>query len=115
MSEVPHVVQRLLTEDMLSLAQAARRFPASRGAHRPSPSAIWRWVRDGVHKTNGGVVKLEACLVAGRWLTSSQALVRFITLQQPDQIEQTESPKISVRAPSGATGDAADELARLGL
>src|SRR4051812_37319436 len=84
MSETPVAGSRLLQEQLVSLAQAGRRFPRSRhgkSAHL-TPSALWRWVVHGVAVSGGHRVRLEAVFVAGRWLTSLEALERFAASQQ---------------------------------
>lgn len=79
----PEYGHDLTCETLLTLAQAARRFP-SYGAGRPvCSSTIWRWCRKGVKVPGVGVVKLECIRVSGRWLTSAQAISRFVTRQTP--------------------------------
>jgi hypothetical protein len=68
----------LLKEDLLSLTEAAKRFPPYRGnKDTASPATIWRWINVGSRARSGEVVRLEACRIGGRWLTSVQALERF--------------------------------------
>lgn len=85
MSSHPESSSRLLQESLISLAQAGRRFPRTRPGRspNPTPSAIWRWVREGVRAADGRRIQLEAILVAGRWLTSLEAIERFVMAQQP--------------------------------
>lgn len=70
----------LLHESLLSLGQAARRIPPYRGC-KTNPSTIFRWLRDGVRLPNGELLRLEGMRLAGRWLTSEQALDRFLAAQ----------------------------------
>lgn len=58
----------LLTEDLLSLAQATRQLPT-----RPNVSTVWRWAKRGV-----GGTKLETIKIGGKQLTSLQAINRFL-------------------------------------
>lgn len=58
----------LLTEDLLSMSQAARELP-----NRPNVSTLWRWANRGL-KGN----KLQVIRIGGRTLTSRQALTRFL-------------------------------------
>jgi hypothetical protein len=67
----------LLDEDLISLSQAAEKFPGHRGAKRLHPATLTRWILKGVRGTDGRIVKLEASRVGGRWLTSEPALRRF--------------------------------------
>lgn len=57
-----------LTQSYLSIANAARLLPG-----KPSPSAVWRWVRSGV---NG--VKLPAIKVGSRFFINEADLAGFI-------------------------------------
>lgn len=85
MSATPVTSSRLLQERVVSLAQVGRRFPKSRrgkSAHL-TPSAVWRWVVHGISAGNGQRIRLEAVFVAGRWLTSLEAIDRFVAAQQP--------------------------------
>jgi hypothetical protein len=75
--------QRLLGETLVSLAQVARRFPSRRRPGAVTPSAVWRWVHEGISGPGGQLVYLEAVMLSGRWLTSVEALARFAAAQQP--------------------------------
>lgn len=67
------VVSRILTEDVLSLAQARDELAKLTGI-RPDKATMTRWIHRGV-----GGVKLEAIRLGGRHIfTSTQALTRFI-------------------------------------
>lgn len=78
MSAHPH---RLLTETLISFSQAATRFPAHRGRNGCSPSCVFRWATQGVLLPDGHRLRLEAIKLASRWLTSEQAVTRFIEAQ----------------------------------
>ena len=96
----PHVhcdtaLPNLLTEKFVSLSQAASMFPPYRRGRPVSPSCLWRWVRHGVRLHNGQVVRLEAVKVAGRHLTTVEAVRRFIGAQQIDE----PAPSIRVAQP----------------
>jgi hypothetical protein len=73
----------LTQETMLSLAQAARRFPSSRLGRPVSPATIWRWCREGVKVRGVGIVRLECVRLSGRWITSVEAISRFVARQTP--------------------------------
>jgi hypothetical protein len=68
----------LLVEDLITLSQAARMFPAARGAGRANPATIWRHARQGVLLPDGRRVFLAAAKHGSRWLTSRQAVARFV-------------------------------------
>jgi hypothetical protein len=68
----------MLTEEtLISLSQAAARFPGHRGAERLHPATLTRWILKGVRAIDGRRVKLEATRLGCRWLTSEPALQRF--------------------------------------
>jgi hypothetical protein len=68
---------------MLSLAEAARRFPSARMGRPVSPATVWRWCHRGVSLRGGGVLRLECVRLSNRWLTSVEALSRFVARQTP--------------------------------
>lgn len=76
------VVDEILAGQGKSLSTLARLLPARRGEGRVRPSTVWRWVRDGVCLASGEVVRLEACQIAGRLLSTEAALKRFLSAQQ---------------------------------
>src|SRR5262245_45668571 len=70
----------LLRETTMSLAEAAKRLPPFRPGRPVSVGSLTRWVLHGVH-TPAGLVRLEASRVGGHWITSLEALERFLTAQ----------------------------------
>ena len=83
----------------LSLSQAARRFPPFREGKSVSPSTVFRWIHSGVRLPDGTRVRLEACRLGGRWLTSGPAIERFIHAQTPS-LET--NPALRTSAPTQA-------------
>lgn len=71
--EAEKIVSRVLTEDVLSLAEAQAELERTIG-RRPDKATITRWI----HKGAGGV-RLEAVRVGTSLLVSKQSLSRFIT------------------------------------
>jgi hypothetical protein len=72
-------------EPLLTLPQAAKRFPGHRGADSIHPATLARWITDGAEAVDGRLVRLEARRVGARWLTSDGALNRFsAALAAPD-------------------------------
>jgi len=65
-------VSRVLTEDVLTIAQARTELSQIAGS-RPDKATICRWIHRGV-----GGVKLDAIRLGRQILTSKQALTRFI-------------------------------------
>jgi hypothetical protein len=72
---------RLLSEDQIWLKDACRLFPPHRQGRSTHYSALLRWVLSGV-KVGGRLVRLEAIHLPRGWLTSKQAVARFIVAQQ---------------------------------
>lgn len=66
------LVSRVLTEDVLTLAQARAELRQITGK-RPDKATMCRWI----HRGAGGV-KLDAVRLGCQLLTSRQALTRFI-------------------------------------
>ena len=68
---------RLLGENCLSLAEAARKLPRIRGSKPPHPSTLFRWATQGRKAKSGEIVRLEITRVGGTNCTSEEALARF--------------------------------------
>jgi hypothetical protein len=67
------IVQKILSEDVLSIAQARAQIFEATG-QRPDKATLCRWIHKGCHG-----VKLEAIRLGGQNLfTSVQAIHRFI-------------------------------------
>lgn len=66
-------------EQLISLTAAGKSLPGHRGNQHVNAATIWRWCHKGVRTTAGQVIKLEAVRVGWRWLTSREALSRFVT------------------------------------
>ncbi len=108
-------IHDLTRETLLSLAQAARRFPPYRRGRPVNPSTIWRWCRQGVKVPGGSIVRLECCRISGRWLTSEEAISRFVSAQTPpSDVEATSTPR-SAAARQRASERAARELEKIGI
>jgi len=75
---LPDVLTEIQSGGGLSLSAAGRLFPAHRGNGTVDPSTVFRWRQKGAKTTDGRLVKLEAVRVGGRWLTSREAVARFV-------------------------------------
>src|SRR5262245_65019394 len=62
-----------LSEQLLSLPEAARRLPRLTRDRPVSPATLWRWAHRGVRG-----VRLETWRLGGRTVTSVEALRRFL-------------------------------------
>ena len=94
MPEILHIAtaltDRLLSEDQLWLKDACRLFPPHRQGRPVHYSALLRWVLTGV-KVGGREIKLEAIHLPRGWLTSKQAVARFVAAQQTHLLPTTVS------------------------
>lgn len=75
---VTQVLQEIQAGHGLALSAAGRLFPGHRGRAAIDPSTVFRWVTKGAKTPAGGLVRLEAVRVGGRWLTSRGAVSRFV-------------------------------------
>lgn len=73
------IAERLLSEGLLTLSQAARLLVTERGDGKVSPVTLWRWATKGKRGK-----RLEACYGSGQLCTSRQALARFLAIAPPD-------------------------------
>lgn len=99
----------------LSLPQAARRFPSARRGRPVSASCLWRWCHKGARVPGGGVVRLEAVRLAGRWLTSEEAIVRFLAAQTPPPPDAPPPAPRTPRRRQQAAERAAKKLDKMGI
>ena len=104
--DLEEAIERLITEGLASLSQAARLLPAVRGRRRHS-STIHRWIvrgKRGVH--------LEGFQGAdGTWWTSRPALARFFAqLTRQNLATPTVLPGEAARQARAAAARAALEL-----
>jgi hypothetical protein len=98
-----------------SLSQAARLFPAYRQSRPVNPSTVYRWITEGVHLADGSRLRLEAVRLGGRWLTSVQAIERFITGQTPQFPDAAPKPRTrTAKQQAKAAERAGRELAEMG-
>src|SRR5262245_25487625 len=72
--------EKLLNETLISLAAAARMIPPHRGS-RTAPSTVFRWLTRGVRLPGGQILRLEGLRLADRWLTTCEAVQRFLVAQ----------------------------------
>jgi hypothetical protein len=86
------ITNEILSGSGLNLGQAARCFPPYRESRPVNPCTIYRWITSGVRLPNGTRLRLEARRVGGRWLTSREAVRRFIDEQTPS-IDTASAPR----------------------
>lgn len=65
-------------EKLISLSTVGEMFPGHRGNAHINASTVFRWVNRGVRLPNGDRLRLEAVKVGVRWLSSAEAVSRFV-------------------------------------
>ena len=97
----------LSTEQLVSLSQAANNLSTDN-------STVWRWMMRGCKSRAGILVKLDACKVGGKWITSLEAIQKFSAAlteaNAPAETPKTRTPKHRQRS----SGKAARKLATAG-
>jgi hypothetical protein len=83
-----------LSDDTMSLTQAARRLPRLRGGRPVHPSTLWRWALTGLRG-----VRLETAMVGGVRVTSETALRRFFAAVAAQSISE-----VAADQPAGVSG-----------
>jgi len=112
-SDTPRVLTEILDGDRLTLSQAARLLPASRGEGRRSPATLWRHGHDGAKAQDGNRVKLEMVKCGMSWCTSRAALERFVVALTCADTAATIPPR-SPAARSRASAAASAKLQTMG-
>jgi hypothetical protein len=98
-----------------SLSQAAKLFPPFRLNRPVTLSCVFRWVTKGVRGPEGQRIRLEGARLAGRWVTTPQAIARFLQAQTPNLDNVPEQFPSSPNARQRANQRAAAKLEQLGL
>jgi hypothetical protein len=98
------------------LAVAARVLPSARQDKPVSMSCLVRWVLDGARGPGGKRIRLEACRISGKWVTTPGALRRFVEAQTPELAgaEPAAEPR-TPRQRRKAAERADKDLERLGI
>jgi hypothetical protein len=102
----------LSNEVPLNLVGICHRLPPGRGGVRPHPSTPLRWILRGAKTADGRVIRLAAVRVGGRWVSSVQALDRFLAeltaaaLPGPTAPAPTERDERRTRRAGERAGDA---------
>lgn len=85
-------------ETLIGLTVAGKLLPGHRANNHINSTTVWRWIRKGVRTASGTVVRLEAVRVGARWLTSREAVARFIAQLTAASCEGTGSDASPVAA-----------------
>jgi hypothetical protein len=105
----------LIDETLISLPQAARRLPPGRRGRPVSLSCVLRWILDGVPGPDGQRVRLEACRLGARWLTSVEALGRFAARLTPALTDSRLTTPRSAKQRERDDTEACRQLEKLGI
>jgi hypothetical protein len=97
------------------LSRARWRFPPHRQGKPVTLSCLIRWVTSGVRSPSGQRIRLEAARLSGRWVTTPQAIARFLEAQTPQLDDSSEHRPAGRNARQRASERAANELERLGI
>src|ERR1035438_2929339 len=73
----------ILSESVISIHEAAALFPGRQPGKSLNFSTVWRWILKGIRANDGQVVRLEACRLGSRWVTSREAIARFSAALTP--------------------------------
>ena len=70
--------RRVLAEATMTLDAATGEFGRHRGGKPPCLRTVMAWVRSGFRRPDGSRVYLDGVKVGARWVTSREAVARFI-------------------------------------
>jgi hypothetical protein len=104
----------VFTEQVVSLADAAKKLPKLRNGKSPHVSTLYRWVLAGKQCPDGTVAHLETIKVGGSTCTSLEALQRFFERLTGEQ-EIVSPPTITQRERLRQIKAAEEELRRAGI
>ena len=68
----------LLAEGLIPVGELPAELPRVRSGRPLARAAVWRWVVKGLPGPDGTRCRLEAVRLGRRWMTSRQALARFM-------------------------------------
>jgi hypothetical protein len=101
------------SEELLSLRDAAKLLPSARSGKPVTFQCILRWALTGSLAPDGERVKLEAVRLGNRWVTSKEALQRFVIALTPP--EKKALKRRTPRQVKTACEKASRELEKLGV
>jgi hypothetical protein len=78
MSNQEELAATLLSESLIPVGTLPSILPPSRSGRPLARAAVWRWLSKGLPGPDGTRVRLEAVRLGRRWMTSRQALARFM-------------------------------------
>jgi Protein of unknown function (DUF1580) len=105
----------LSTEKPIPLNAATALIPPGRNGKRCHLSTLLRWILKGSKSPGGDTVKLEACRLGGRWITSREAIQRFSEALTPASATPSPSATRTPGQRSRAAERAGKDLEALGI
>ena len=85
----------LASEQRIGLHEAAKLYPSFRNGRTTHISTLLRHITKGVRLSNCEVVRLEGARLGGRWITSVEAVQRFMERLTADALGKApETPPI---------------------
>lgn len=86
----------IFTESTLSIQEACSLLPRGRNNSRPHFATVYRWILDGAKAPDGQLVKLEASRLGSKYITSKEAIKRFMDRLTPAD----EAAPLPIRSPA---------------
>jgi hypothetical protein len=104
-------------EQVFNLKAAGRLFPSfQEGVEGIHYATLKGWVTRGVRGPDGQKIYLEALRLGGRWLTSKEAIIRFMEAQTPQKVEIPAGVPFRSKAKAQEDAEAAErELDKMGV
>lgn len=103
------------TEKLIPLAEACKLVPPARQGRKTHLPTLLRWILRGTRNPAGETVRLEAIRLGNRWMTSREALQRFVERLTPATDTPLQSVPRTATARQRASERAAAELEKIGI
>jgi Protein of unknown function (DUF1580) len=105
----------IASEEVLSLAQAAKLLPPGRLGRPCAFPTILRWCLSGARSLDGRLVKLECLRLGGKWITSRQAIQRWAEALTPQMDDAPSQPTQTMKQRKRRAEKETRELEKLGI
>jgi hypothetical protein len=103
-----HICEQILSENVRRIEEVAQR-------HKTHFSTIFRWIFKGLPAPSGERVRLEACRLGAKWVTSDEAVARFSAALTPALDGEPAPTSRSATKRQQASERAARELVAKGI
>jgi hypothetical protein len=107
-----------VNEQKVPFAKLAEELPPARSGKKCHLSTIIRWATRGARGPSGDLVRLEAARLGNRWVSTREALARFMERLTPAAGHPSSAPPPTPRTPTQrqhASGQTAEQLIKLGI